>query len=99
MVIEDGIFGSQRAELEGARRLRDIQTLSFGLCHVHAKATRSVSIPAPIYYADLACLRASKFYFKDMDCAGTENSDAEFDLGYWRRNLGKVKEATNQFFL
>ena len=26
-----------------------IQGLSFALCHVYARATRSVSIPAPVY--------------------------------------------------
>ncbi|KAH9842843.1 Piwi domain-containing protein [Rhodofomes roseus] len=29
------------------------QRLSFDLCHVYASATRSVSIPAPVYYADV----------------------------------------------
>ena len=29
--------------------LNRIQDLSFALCHVYAKATRSVSIPAPVY--------------------------------------------------
>ncbi|KAG9122738.1 hypothetical protein FRC07_000750 [Ceratobasidium sp. 392] len=32
-----------------------IQKLSYSLCHVYARATRSVSIPAPVYYADLVC--------------------------------------------
>ena len=26
-----------------------IQELAFTLCHVYAKATRSISIPAPVY--------------------------------------------------
>ncbi|KAJ7074247.1 ribonuclease H-like domain-containing protein [Mycena amicta] len=30
-----------------------LQELSFALCHIYAKATRSVSIPAPVYYADV----------------------------------------------
>lgn len=28
-----------------------LQALSFALCHVYARATRSVSIPAPVYCA------------------------------------------------
>ncbi|KAJ7632788.1 argonaute-like protein [Roridomyces roridus] len=39
-----------------------IQQLSFELTHVYAKATRSISIPAPTYYADIVCGRA-KFHF------------------------------------
>ncbi|KAJ7732588.1 argonaute-like protein [Mycena maculata] len=39
-----------------------IQALSFALCHVYARSTRSVSIPAPVYYADTVCARA-KIHF------------------------------------
>lgn len=36
----------------------DIQLMSFYLCHCFSRCTRSVSIPAPVYYAHLACTRA-----------------------------------------
>jgi len=39
-----------------------LQSLSFTLCHVYARATRSVSIPAPVYYADIVCARAKNHY-------------------------------------
>jgi len=39
-----------------------IQALSFALCHVYSRATRSVSIPAPVYYADIVCSRAKNHY-------------------------------------
>ncbi|KAG8696743.1 hypothetical protein FRC11_000519, partial [Ceratobasidium sp. 423] len=39
-----------------------IQAVSFALCHVYARATRSVSIPAPVYYADIVCARAKNHY-------------------------------------
>ena len=32
-----------------------LQALSFALCHVYARSTRSVSIPAPVYCASLPC--------------------------------------------
>jgi len=35
-----------------------LQKLTFSLCHVYARATRSVSIPPPVYYADIVCGRA-----------------------------------------
>lgn len=39
-----------------------MQALSFALCHVYARSTRSVSIPAPVYYADIVCSRAKNHY-------------------------------------
>ncbi|KAF8268488.1 Piwi domain-containing protein [Lactarius quietus] len=39
-----------------------IQALSYALCHVYARCTRSVSIPAPVYYAHNVCTRASNNY-------------------------------------
>ncbi|KDR82147.1 hypothetical protein GALMADRAFT_222027 [Galerina marginata CBS 339.88] len=39
-----------------------IQALSFALCHVYARSTRSVSIPAPVYYADIVCARAKNHF-------------------------------------
>ncbi|EPQ59451.1 argonaute-like protein [Gloeophyllum trabeum ATCC 11539] len=39
-----------------------LQSLSFALCHVYARSTRSVSIPAPVYYADIVCTRAKNHY-------------------------------------
>jgi len=39
-----------------------LQQLSFALCHVYARSTRSVSIPAPVYYADIVCSRAKNHF-------------------------------------
>jgi len=39
-----------------------VQALSFALCHVYARSTRSVSIPAPVYYADIVCSRAKNHF-------------------------------------
>ncbi|KAG2021246.1 eukaryotic translation initiation factor 2C [Coprinopsis cinerea AmutBmut pab1-1] len=39
-----------------------MQGISYALCHVYARATRSVSIPAPVYYADIVCARAKTHY-------------------------------------
>ncbi|KAF7314910.1 Argonaute-like protein [Mycena indigotica] len=53
-----------------------LQSLSFALCHVYARATRSVSIPAPVYYADIVCSRA-KHRFNPL--AGSETHTATTD--------------------
>jgi len=43
----------------------NLQQLSFSLCHLYARATRSVSIVAPTYYADTVCARAKHHYDPD----------------------------------
>lgn len=37
----------------------DWQLVTFALCHLYGRCARSVSIPAPVFYAHLACARAS----------------------------------------
>ncbi|KAG9047218.1 hypothetical protein FS837_002812, partial [Tulasnella sp. UAMH 9824] len=43
----------------------DLQRISFSLCHVYARSTRSVSIVSPVYYADLVCTRSKHHYDPD----------------------------------
>ncbi|KAL0947383.1 hypothetical protein HGRIS_013499 [Hohenbuehelia grisea] len=72
-----------------------IQNLAFSLCHAYAKATRSVSIPAPVYYADLVCSRAS-FYFDPTlnfsDAGSVSSNEANLDLEAWK---AAFRPATN----
>ncbi|KAJ4482406.1 argonaute-like protein [Lentinula aciculospora] len=49
-----------------------LQALCYLLCYIYARATRSVSIPAPVYYADIVCSRAKNHY----DPNGVDLSDA-----------------------
>jgi eukaryotic translation initiation factor 2C len=39
--------------------------LTYALCYTHARCTRSVSVPAPVKYADLLAFRAA--YYVDTD--------------------------------
>ncbi|KFM73228.1 Protein argonaute-2, partial [Stegodyphus mimosarum] len=39
----------------------DLQTLAYHLCYMYVRCNRSVSIPAPVRYADLAAYRAKKY--------------------------------------
>ncbi|KAF8774176.1 Protein argonaute-2 like protein [Argiope bruennichi] len=39
----------------------ELQMLCYHLCFMYGKCNRSVSIPAPVMYADLACYRAKKY--------------------------------------
>ncbi|KHN72675.1 Uncharacterized protein Tcan_07259 [Toxocara canis] len=40
------------------------QQMAYALCHLYARCARSVSIPAPVYYAHLACQRA-RYYIQE----------------------------------
>ncbi|KAJ7628809.1 argonaute-like protein [Roridomyces roridus] len=51
-----------------------LQALDFALCHVYAAATRSVSIPAPVYYAHVVCDRL-KLHF-DPATSGSSEADS-----------------------
>ncbi|GBE81911.1 hypothetical protein SCP_0402850 [Sparassis crispa] len=71
--------------------LVELQELSYVLCHVYASATRSVSIPAPVYYADRVCARAAYHFDPATDLhlddeTLTSSSDAhrEFDMTRWQ---------------
>ncbi|KAF9257187.1 Piwi-domain-containing protein [Marasmius fiardii PR-910] len=39
-----------------------MQSLCYGLCHVFARSTRTISIPTPVAYADIVCARAPNHY-------------------------------------
>ncbi|EFP06481.1 hypothetical protein CRE_08398 [Caenorhabditis remanei] len=44
----------------------DVQQMTYQLCHTYARCTRSVSIPAPAYYAHLVALRA-RYHLADRE--------------------------------
>ncbi|KAF5318016.1 hypothetical protein D9619_012255 [Psilocybe cf. subviscida] len=88
-VIEDEVWGKKRIDL--------IQQLAFSLCHVYAKATRSVSIPAPVYYADLVCSRlnfhmdpsAPTHLFSDTGSVSS-GSGPSFNLDLWKQHFKPI---------
>ncbi|KAL3209470.1 hypothetical protein MRX96_009206 [Rhipicephalus microplus] len=56
----------------------DLQKLSFYLCHTYARCARSVSIPAPVYYAHLAVYRAKSHVIGKVDVSSS-SSDSSGD--------------------
>lgn len=87
IVLQDEVFGGGSTDA--------LQELSFVLCHTYAKATRSVSIPAPVYYADLACGRDA-FHFNPNDLdelrasdigSVASSSEVPFDLARWKEKF------------
>ncbi len=47
------------------------QSLTYYLCHLYSRCERSVSYPAPTYYAHLAAFRARDHHNALMDGKGT----------------------------
>ncbi|KAF5311527.1 hypothetical protein D9611_011545 [Ephemerocybe angulata] len=67
-----------------------LQALSFSLCHVYARATRSVSIPAPVYYADIVCARAKTHY--NPEHGGMLSDSASLSSGQAASNLATFQQ-------
>ncbi|KAF9441655.1 Piwi-domain-containing protein [Macrolepiota fuliginosa MF-IS2] len=63
-----GLLGTSRPAHYADNRFSadTLQALAFTLCHVYARATRSVSIPAPVYYADIVCARGKHHFEPGM---------------------------------
>uniref|UniRef100_A0A8C5CND5 Argonaute RISC catalytic component 3a n=1 Tax=Gadus morhua TaxID=8049 RepID=A0A8C5CND5_GADMO len=51
----------------------DFQVLTYQLCHTYVRCTRSVSIPAPAYYAHLVAFRA-RYHLVDKEHDSAEGS-------------------------
>ncbi|PPQ98553.1 hypothetical protein CVT24_004044 [Panaeolus cyanescens] len=70
-----------------------LQNLSFTLCHVYARSTRSVSIPAPVYYADIVCSRAKNHYDPTGDWDLTGSDVMSMDGSTATSSLDKFQQA------
>lgn len=59
----------------------ELQRLTYYLCHTYARCARSVSIPAPVYYAHLAAFRAKTHIVSKVDVAssGSDSSGGSGD--------------------
>ncbi|KAF5364713.1 hypothetical protein D9758_005608 [Tetrapyrgos nigripes] len=71
-----------------------LQSLCYTLCHVYARCTRSVSIPAPVYYADIVCSRARNHFDPSIgDFSDTATDDSRGSRG---RDLESYEKAYKQ---
>ncbi|KAG1804734.1 Piwi domain-containing protein [Suillus plorans] len=90
IVLKDEIFNFD---------IRPIQEVAYTLCHAYVSATRSVSIPAPVYYADKVCARAEYHFdaslrYIDSDGATVASSSTcekqSFNLSQWRSGYAQT---------
>eukprot|EP00112_Aurelia_sp_Birch-Aquarium-sp1_P007218 Seg1786.3 transcript_id=Seg1786.3/GoldUCD/mRNA.D3Y31 product="Protein argonaute-2" protein_id=Seg1786.3/GoldUCD/D3Y31 len=54
----------------------ELHQLTFLLCHTYVRCTRSVSIPAPAYYAHLAAFRA-RFHIDNLKGGGSDSESTK----------------------
>lgn len=52
-----------------------LERLSHSLCYMFSRAAKAVSIPAPVYYADIACTRAGRYLAEPPSGAQSVTSD------------------------
>ncbi|KAG8988409.1 hypothetical protein FRB93_004097 [Tulasnella sp. JGI-2019a] len=52
-----------------------LQSVSFALCHLFTRSTRTVSIPAPVYHADLIAARL-RYHIQDDELFSPEHRDS-----------------------
>ncbi len=63
----------------------DLERLTNNMCYLYGKATTSVSIPPPVYYADKACERGRKYLSKvfeqseESDMTAVKETDVVLD--------------------
>lgn len=70
----DSVHESIEPGIQPADRL---ERLTHSLCYLFGRATKAVSIPAPVYYADIACERAGRYLAEvptDSESATTDKT-------------------------
>lgn len=63
-----------------------LQSLTHSLCYTFARATRSVSICPPAYYADLLCERGRSYLHSVLKGDGS----TDFANSTWRRDVNPL---------
>lgn len=73
-----------------------LQKFTYHLCYTYARTTRAVSIPAPVYYADIVCSRAKNHYnpYEEIEEADPNVLDkADKDLEYHKAAFKPLHQA------
>lgn len=92
LIVHSGIQGTSRPAHynvlwdDSDFTMDQLQLLSYSLCHNYSRCTRSVSIPAPAYYAHLAAFRYSSPRPRLLPAFGYNSSSLQvlFHISCWR---------------
>lgn len=81
----------------------DLQMLTYQLCHTYVRCTRSVSIPAPAYYAHLVAFRARYHLVEKEHDSGEGSSNVsgnsdEHNLSSLMRAIQVHQQSTNVMY-
>lgn len=68
----------------------ELQSLSFMLCHLYVRCTRSVSIPAPAYYAHHVAFRARYHLQKEEGSTSSDSGKDDLADKLERNNLKEI---------
>lgn len=79
-VLLNEIFSKANGTVPANGKVADVvETLTFNMCHLFGRATTAVSIPPPVFYADLACERGRRLLGRDGD-DGRERVVEDIDI-------------------
>ena len=71
----------------------ELQALTYQLCHTYARCTRSVSLPAPAYYAHLVAFRA-RYHLIEKDAefgeGSAQSSNGDIEAGMASSNMSRA---------
>ena len=78
----------------------EIQMLTYQLCHTYVRCTRSVSIPAPAYYAHLVAFRARYHLVeKEHDRSVDLLCQRQLCGSFWECDLGEIVTRVLLYYL
>lgn len=96
-----GLLGTSRASHytvlvdDAKHKADDLQTLTYHLCYTYGRATRSVSIATPAYYAHHVCTRIKQM-LSGMDTRQSSTSPTDIDvdnaLKEYRTKAGEIRQ-------
>jgi len=102
MISHGGLMGTSRPSHYVVMRNdhsfleQKLEEISYYLCHIHQGSASSISIPAPIYYADRVCDMTRKYYFDEEvdygDDRMTQNSTIPYNENAWKRGHKQPKD-------
>lgn len=75
-----------------------LEMMTYSMCHLYSRCSRSVSIPTPTYYAHLAAYR-SKVLMKELqESDGYSTSDEQYETAYQTPIMDSIQGTTTKMY-